>query len=535
MNKLLSYDITLSFPTDTGLPFVYSLHVPTIKKFSVISKPDMKSKFDVRLLTSTKHQGRVGFITPFDHQAFLSGIDNNMQVFLPCKLDFHLNNEKSRLDAALQPLKHNSKTRLGHFSVIPYTSQYEIMSLRPLLLEKNTHKIQEKKTTHIRIPQNPNSIFSVEVEADNLAEKIQQWLRSENKWDDMLSPSSLALGTYEKIDLFVKPDLQENEAVKFTATLDTKEIRSNNLDTNDESWKSGNKVLKTMHQALDSPARRKEFLQEVVKGINSGKAYVIDAGLEVPGLWKSNHACTLCLASSNDENKFRSIFYWYTNIPSLDITYQMCVNGQTRSSPTTPFDYKKILDSNPTNEFSINIQSGRTCTDNSLVTIKGQIKQSEDYKTYVQESTIVKRCDENVRNSVKDCQKATEMAKNLNEIDMTITKHNSAEESDNELEKIFHGTKKMLTGLNVRVVSEIQEHSDVNDNDIRVNIKLSPNMTSAEGMASKSGQILTFSDIHIDMGIDNDDEMNEIEKGILHGGKQFDKLNICKRFQLHVL
>lgn len=144
MNKLLSYDITLSFPTETGLPFVYSLHVPTIKKFSVISKPDMKSKFDVRLLTSSKHQGRVGFITPFNHQAFLSDI-NNMQIVLSCKLDFHLNDEKSRLDIALQPLKQNSKTRLGHYSVIPYTSQYEIISLHPLLLEKDTHQIQEKK------------------------------------------------------------------------------------------------------------------------------------------------------------------------------------------------------------------------------------------------------------------------------------------------------------------------------------------------------------------------------------------------------
>lgn len=140
-----------------------------------------------------------------------------------------------------------------------------------------------------------------------------------------------------------------------------------------------------------------------------------------------------------------------------------------------------------------------------------------------------------MRNNVMDWQKAAKMAKNLNEIDMTITKHDSTKESDIGLEKTFHGTKKMLIGLNVQVVSEIQEHSDVNDNDMRVHIKLSPNMTSAKGMISKSGQILTFSDIYIDMGIDNDDEMNEIEKGILHDGKQFDKFKICKRFQLHVL
>lgn len=70
-------------------------------------------------------------------------------------------------------------------------------------------------------------------------------------------------------------------------------------------------------------------------------AYVIDTNLKIPELWKGNHACTLCLASSNDENKFRSIFYWYTNIPSQDITYHMCVNGQTRSLPTTLFDLKK--------------------------------------------------------------------------------------------------------------------------------------------------------------------------------------------------
>ncbi|XP_035723486.1 vitellogenin-like [Vespa mandarinia] len=518
MNKLLSYDITLSFPTETGLPFVYSLHVPIIRKLSFISKPDMNSKFDIRLLMANKHQGRVGFITPFDHQSFVSGIDVNMQVFLPCKLDFHLTNEKSRLDVALQPFKQNSRTRVGHFSVVPYTSQYEVMSFHPLLLEKNTHKIQENEITHIKMPQDSNSVFSVEIETENLVNKFQKWIRNENKWSNMMTASTLALGTYEKFDLYVKPNLQENEAVKFTATLDTKEIRSNNIDTTDESWKSGNEVLKTMHQALDSPARRKEFLQEISKGINSGKAYVIDAGLEIPGVWNNKHACTLCLASSNDENKFRSLFYWYTNIPSQNITHQVCVNGQIRSSPTTPFDYKKILDSHPMKEFSVNIKFGRTCSDDSLVTMKGQIKQSEDYKMYIQESAIVKRCDENMRNSVKDCQKAAEMATNLNEMDMKIIKHDSKRESDTELKQTFHRMTKMLTDLDVQVISELREHQDNTndkDNDVNIHIKLSPDMTSAEAIISKSGHVLTLSDIDIsDKDID-DEDVNEIEKDIL--------------------
>ncbi|XP_014605280.1 PREDICTED: vitellogenin-like [Polistes canadensis] len=508
INKWLSNDMVMSFPTETGLPFVYALHRPIFYKLSGTTKPDMKSGFDVRLLMSTKDQGRVGFIAPFDHEAYVSGIDSNCQIFLPFRLNYNVNSEKNRIDLALRPSEQdaNTRTRLGHFSEVPYTSQYDLLSLRPLLLTKNTHRVGRNEPTQIRIPNDPNSVFAVEVESDNLMERLQQFLKSDDKWYDMTSMLSFTKGTYEKIDLYVKPNLQENEAIKLFAVWDNMEIRPENDNSDEGSWQSGNKVVLTNQHTPDSPARRKTFLSEASKGMNSGNAFVVDTGLEIPGAWGSSHVLTWCLAGSEVENKFRSLSYMRMNLPQRNTTFEICTNTQMKSTATAPFDYQKILNDDPRLKFTLNIQAGTTCSEGKRIAIEGQMKQTEDYKMYVQKSSMAKKCNENQKNRIRNCQGAINMASILNEVDMTISF--DSEEDNNAVLDTIKNSKKLFE------ISDIQVQKESNDNknnEVNIRIKLSPDMKSVDGRIYAPGNTFTFSNFEVSQ-IWDDIDMDKNEK-----------------------
>ncbi|KAI4478759.1 hypothetical protein M0802_014494 [Mischocyttarus mexicanus] len=503
INRWLSSDMVLSFPTETGLPFVYAFHKPLLLKLSGTTEPDIKYGFDFRLLMSSKNQGRVGFITPFDHEAFVSGIDNNNQIFLPVGLNYNFNLDKRRFDLALRPSKQyaNTKIRLAHFSEIPYTSQYDLLSLRPLLLDKNTHIIEKEGLQKIRLPNDPDSTFAVEVESESLMEKLQEWLANDDKWNDMRSPVLMVKDIYKKIDIYIRPHLRENEAIKFFAVLDTMEINSENDHVDEESWQSGNKVVLTDQHTPDSPARRKDFLLHASKGINSGNAFVVDAGLDIPGVWGSSHISTWCLATSDVENKYRSLSYHRMNMHKYQIAHEVCTNIQMKNSAMAPFDYQKILDSNPNNEFSIDIRTGRNCADDNYFTVKGKIRQTEDYKDYVEKSSLAKKC--NQKNRIKDCQGAINRASILNEVNMKINT------DDNE--SLLNAIMMVMKFLGATYMQINTGTDDDKNSDILVTITLSPDLKKANGKISSSGRTITFHDLDMSQ-IRDDSDLNLDEK-----------------------
>ncbi|XP_015190339.1 PREDICTED: vitellogenin-like [Polistes dominula] len=492
-NKWLNHDMIMSFPTETGLPFVYALHRPVFYKISGAAKPDMKSGFELRLLMCTRDQGRTGFITPFDHEAYVSGIDTNLQIFLPFRLNYNFNSEKHRIDLTIRPSKEdvNKRTKLVHYSEIPYTSQYDLLSLRPLLLTKNTHRVESKKPTHIRIPEDLNSVIAIEAEGENLVRRFQKFLESYDKWDDMATEYS-SDGRYKKIDIYVKSNLQENEAIKLFVVWDYMQIRPENDNSDEGTWESGKKVVLTDQYTPDSPTRRKTYMLEASKGMNSGDAFVVDVGVEIPGKWGGGHVLTWCMATSDVENKYRSLSYMHVNIPQHGETFEICTNAQMKKSAVVPFDYQKILNDDPMVKFSLNIKAGTTCSEGKHIAIEGKMKQTEDYKTYVRESSMAKKCKESHKNRIRDCQGAINMARKVNGMEMTI---NFDSEQDNDaMLNAVQNSNKLLKISNMQLT---RKSNNKENNEVMIQIKLSPDMKSADGKISIPGNTFTFTNFEM--------------------------------------
>ncbi|KAK2583797.1 hypothetical protein KPH14_009697 [Odynerus spinipes] len=506
LNRLMSYDINLSYPTETGLPFVYSLRIPILHKMSVKAK-DMDMEF--RLTMASKVQGRVGFVTPFDQQSFVSGIDMKTQLFVPGRVGVKLNPSKSGMEVEikLQASKQAENIRMLHFSVVPYTSRHNVLSLRPLLLEKNTQIIQKEDRTPIRIPSKSESdcFFVLEVDAEDLMEDISWWSRDDDMLD-LMFPMSLGRGVYEKIDLHWRLDGSEDKAITLKAVFETMDVRSDNpSESNDEAWMVGSKAPMVPSTISDSRTRRSNFLREVAKGMNSANAYVLDASLELPGKLRSRHVLTISVAESDAEQKYRSLVYWHMDAPELDMTYEICGNSQMRRKATSPFDFEKILSSDPREEVMMHIRHGEKCSEGSEITIKGKMMQSEDYKEYVKKTDIAKKCKKRMENGMKsleDCEKAIDLANTLNEVNVTV--FFDSNEIISIADKGIDTLARQLSTLTNKII--ISRRDLDADTGVTFYFKLSPDLKNMNGKISTPDKNLNFYDLDLEkLGVENDD------------------------------
>ena len=173
-NKLTSYEVTLSFPTETGLPFVYTFKVPMLYKISgnrqlnIDGDMNVNAKAELRPVYSKKIQGRIGFVAPFVHQHYIAGIDVNFQTYTPVGLAVDINRAKKNMQLKVWPLKEAGEARMFHYSVIPYTSSHNILSRRPLSSEKNTHMVHtdEVKSTNRKFTLSDSATLKLEAESD---------------------------------------------------------------------------------------------------------------------------------------------------------------------------------------------------------------------------------------------------------------------------------------------------------------------------------------------------------------------------------
>lgn len=99
----------------------------------------VKAGVEVEALLSTKIEGQLGFITPFDHQQYSSGYERNFQAYLPLKLKLKVDpTVDRRLKVEVQFKEPQANTRVLQYTSIPYVSSYDILDLQPVLTRPGT-------------------------------------------------------------------------------------------------------------------------------------------------------------------------------------------------------------------------------------------------------------------------------------------------------------------------------------------------------------------------------------------------------------
>lgn len=425
VNMLESYDTVHSFPTETGLPFVYTFNVLKLTKASGTVQSQINSNFafiansNVRLIFSKKLQGRVGFVTPFEHRHFISGIDSNLHVYAPLKISLDMNTPKGNMQWKVWPMKGEEKSRLFHYSVVPYVSNHDILNLRPLSMEKGTRPIIPDDNTSLALPKNDGP-FRLNVETGETNEDLWELVDTEKLIDHLVLPWTMDNERYLKMDMYMNLEEEQKDPVVFSMSYDSKVMTS---DTDSGNWTPKMTAVEPTDKQANSKTRRQEMMKEAGRGIKSAKSYVVDVRMHIPGESESETVLTFAWSDSNVERKGRLLGFWRIEMPRNNVNYEVCIGSQTMISPETLLSYDEKMDEKPKIDFNMDIRYGKNCGNGERIDVNGKVSQSQRLKELTRATSIIKDCVEEMKRGnkiLRTCQKAIILSMLLDELDISM-------------------------------------------------------------------------------------------------------------------
>nr|XP_012221807.1 PREDICTED: uncharacterized protein LOC105671873 [Linepithema humile] len=408
-----SYDITLELPTESGLPFVYTLKMSELVRVSGKGTLDIKRSkgFAIEanversnIVIIDKIESRIGFITPFEHRHYIAGIEGNMQLSLSKSFRVGWDSVKKNFQLELYPNKVVDHF-LFHYSIIPYITKYEILDFESVVTN-NKHLVHTKKPHEIKLAISDG--ITIKAKSDNFDRNA-----SEEKIFEVYQQMAKFWSGYDSC--YKMFDISsENWTGKINATYDIVEIDTNNSDYQ-QSWPSEVIVPSTMDKKPNSEIRRKQFLNEVSKGINSATAYILDIELDLP--LPIRQALTFGIASSNVDEKAQALFYW--NLQSrkeidINLYVEACAAGQMRSSQNILLNFEKAIEQVPKNEIDVDLRFGNSYMDGERIRFKGYLSRSDDQKKIIRDSKIAEKCLREMRldnKGLRACQRVTTLAR----------------------------------------------------------------------------------------------------------------------------
>lgn len=423
VNRLGSYDITYGFPTETGLPFVYSFELPLLLKITGDMSNEMKhpkaikAKTDFRILYAMKIQGRIGFVTPFEYQQYIAGVDLDFNIHLPMKLLLDVDLPKGTFEVKVWPLRGEEKARLLHYSVVPYVASHNILNLHPLLNER---------TTQILIPDvihfdtTPDSyLVKMDMEIDK-SYNYNDWLNLDidDLFDFVMTPWTLDNDNYCKLDILLNLKREQVAPFGFKISYDAKEMAPNAEDA--KLWTPKATATVPSDTKPDSEVRRKQWMDEAAKGIKLAKSQVIDIAVEIPLTSEESfgNVITVAMANSEVEKKTRTLVYW-----SLESLFEVCATSQTKATPDNTVFYDQVAQMKPKVEFNADLLIGRYCSTGQQLNMNGEATQSKELRERIKDLPLIKICEKQMQQGnkiLRACQNAAAISMLLDQISISV-------------------------------------------------------------------------------------------------------------------
>ncbi|XP_001607396.1 vitellogenin [Nasonia vitripennis] len=419
--KLKNFEVTISFPTETGFPFRFTVKNPTITSVSGVSHlkttsgsgsrsewPKASLSGNVRIVYGLQTQKRLGFVTPFEHQEYMVGIDKDMQVYLPVRSEIEYDVNKGETRLRIQPNENLDEFKIIQYRTQPFTSKHDILNLEPITKDSNTATVHKNRATSSQIELNDNNNkqrlqFNWERQMRHLEEEIgNSYNKRQNAMEAMCkltqSISSMFYlnsvdSEYQKYSVKVSPGSDMSAEMRISHDSMITE-NSENTD-NSESWSPNAKTVH-LERSLSEQERKQTLLKEASKNINSAEANVVDISLQLNGDMQSSVALTAAFADSNVDRKSRALLYASVETKGGQ-DYHVSAGFEGKNPNIESLDFEEILKANDRREYDLNVHYGIGTNENdenkqNRIKVRGEIKQTEERKKQIRQSHDARVC-----------------------------------------------------------------------------------------------------------------------------------------------
>ncbi|XP_066157928.1 vitellogenin-like [Euwallacea fornicatus] len=431
-------ELALSFPTEMGIPFLYTYDVPVLVrlegKIKATATPQISQKnriytpekivgdVDTYVTISGKVQSHLSFVTPFDHQIYLAGYDRTLHSHIPFKaqVDIDVKNKQAKVEFEFQE-KHEG-ARLLHFSSTPYTSRSDIMTIRPVALRPNTLIIKDHEKQH--------RFFDFEfgkketglsfrawghhpVQNFNLGSLTSMW-KSENfvtLWDELWDKATL---TYTEASLRFNPKQSTVRKVTFRFKHSHEYVQKPEIEKEEDFLSLSQ--LATKLQSDEPQERQQELMRHVGSGIKSVRFYSTDISMECEGDEKMQYILGYSIAKSNVGSLSKALVYYKNRKQNTYSAFEL--RGDVPN--TNGLDLTYSLTTEPSAKITCKFQHGQADNKETRISAQVHMTRSKARKQYLTtEDSLYHVCKEQMQEGnfqLPACQYMTIRANFLDDI-----------------------------------------------------------------------------------------------------------------------
>lgn len=450
-------EVALSFPTEMATPFIYTLDIPTVLSFQgrafrssqseqeQSGEMSMQGGMELQVVFSTKIQGQLGFITPFDHQQYSSGYERSIQVYAPLRVRGGVDLKRKVAHAEIQFLEPEQKDiRILHYSATPYIANYDILSMQPVISRPNTQIIYSKpqNTYNTQFGESTGMVFRVQY-ANEDKYMDYRWLYEQARhynFHRAITASLDGKGTrYSKMAIdyvsYSSPSKKVNIRMKCLHDIKGEQNEnSSGVDINQFEQVSG-----------DYEKRCEQFSRKASLGIRSAMPWAMCADVSFEGQNKMYWQSTFARASSPVDEKCRTLFFFNKQCESSSCKpYQIAVSAKSSTPLTNEIDLLSILNNDLTSTTQIEAAFGEKYTSGSKINAHIQMRRSESRKQYLQQDPLYRRCKSEMdegNHQLPACANLTERARYFDKIECTMELHNIARNHKNATYKVYNALR----------------------------------------------------------------------------------------------
>ncbi|CAH1153579.1 unnamed protein product [Phaedon cochleariae] len=434
-------EMALSFPTEIGLPFLYTYDSPMLVKIQgklsaqsspsisqkgKIYKPDnVQIQGDVEITVSSKTQGRISFTAPFEHQQYIAGFDKQFEVHFPLHAKAEIDLKNAEMKMEFQPEKVQRDTLVLHYSTKPYTSRADLKNFEPLSRQANTKYIKSETLNRFEKVYGQKKLgmaFRVKAEHERRfidRELLQKFLGQEGIYGGMKSLWADAEIQYGHFDVHFMPQ-------KSFARNIVLRIGAQQKYTPQPEQESSGKWR--FDERSTSAERQQSLINKVSEGIKNVKAQSVDASLEFLGEKNVKYFLTGAYGKSNVDPKSRVMIFWKRTSDDQEMKpYEGKLISKSYIPNTNGLDLEYSLHEEPMAETEMEIGFGPSDDSLHMIELKFKHYRSEERKQYLRNLPLYQECQQQMRRGNKQlpaCLNMTLQANLLDRVSMKVKYEN---------------------------------------------------------------------------------------------------------------
>ncbi|XP_056645845.1 vitellogenin-like [Diorhabda sublineata] len=450
MYKLRTLERTIAFPTALGIPFVFTHDQPMLVKVQgkfrasanprlvedgKINMPDRINLIaeDMKLTITSKLQGRLSSIAPYNHQQYIAGFDKHFELNIPVSAEIQI--DVKQMNAKIEvEIDADKEFPLWHYKTSPYVSKVDVTKFEAISKCPHTKVIKQGdlRTYETTIGEKSTGMaFRARIThsrayLDMLT--LSRILTTQGSWDAIKSIWDDNSIQYGEFDFTFRPEVSDNRKAVIQLSYENIYKSKSPLESFSE-W--------ILNENAEPLQRQTELINKISSGIKNVQTVSLDASVEFEGQNKIKYVVTGAVAKSNVDPKSRFMIAYKRQANLYPHEFHVTVNSYIPNTNGIDLDY--TLQNEPVANYEVDMKFGSSKGSLSKIEIQMDHRRSEERKSFLKQMPSYKQCKDEVRVGNKQLPACVNITEEANLLDHVSAKLHYANLDETLMEYIKGG------------------------------------------------------------------------------------------------